>query len=144
MRWVSGAGGRRRMMAGWDAGPTPSWRWGTRGLAALALLGALVGCGFNDSEVVVPTATPPRALLIVTPTTASGVAGSPAIGVATAAAAPTIDPATLTTYVVREGETLFTIALQLGVDFELLLEINGIEDPASVQPGQEILVPVTP
>lgn len=132
------------MAAARGAGPTTSWRQGTLALAALALLGGLAGCGFNDAEVVVPTATPPRALLVVTPTIAAGVAGSPALIVATAEAAPTIDPATLTTYVVQEGETLFTIALQLGVDFELLLQINGIEDAASVQPGQEILVPVTP
>ncbi len=43
-------------------------------------------------------------------------------------------------YVVRAGETLAQIAEQYSVSAELLAKINGIADPASLQPGQSLKV----
>lgn len=44
-------------------------------------------------------------------------------------------------YIVQSGDTLFQIALSYGVDFEDLVAYNGIEDPDSLEVGQEILIP---
>jgi LysM repeat protein len=46
-------------------------------------------------------------------------------------------------YVVQPGDTLRSIAEQLGVDIMDLLQVNGmtIEDADSIYPGQELVVP---
>lgn len=44
-------------------------------------------------------------------------------------------------YVVKEGDTLATIATQLNVDFQTLLSLNPDIDPDLIVVGQEIVVP---
>ena len=43
-------------------------------------------------------------------------------------------------HVVQAGESLQTIAAKYDVPWELLAKINGVSDPAAVQPGQELKV----
>jgi len=43
-------------------------------------------------------------------------------------------------YVVREGETLEQIAEQYNVPWQLLANINGIDDPQNLSPGEELKV----
>jgi LysM repeat protein len=44
-------------------------------------------------------------------------------------------------YVIAPGETLSEIASQLGVSANLLRELNGIDNPRRLRPGQKILIP---
>ncbi len=44
-------------------------------------------------------------------------------------------------HVVAEGETPWSIAQQYGVSVEELLAVNGIEDPTTIQIGEELKVP---
>jgi lipoprotein NlpD len=46
-----------------------------------------------------------------------------------------------TTHVVQKGETLYRIARTYGIDPGELMETNGITDPRTLSPGQEIFVP---
>ncbi len=41
-------------------------------------------------------------------------------------------------YVVQKGDTLYSIALNFGFDYHELAELNGIQNPAVIHPGQEI------
>ena len=52
-----------------------------------------------------------------------------------------VDPATLRRHTVAAGETLSSIAEQYNVTPEEIQELNGIDDPNSVQEGQELLIP---
>lgn len=44
-------------------------------------------------------------------------------------------------YVVEAGDTLFSISQIFGLSVEALAEANAIEDPASIFPGQSLLIP---
>ena len=45
------------------------------------------------------------------------------------------------TYVVKEGDTLFSIARQYGVTVDSLAQANNISDPSTLYVGQELVVP---
>ncbi|MEW5957313.1 MAG: LysM peptidoglycan-binding domain-containing protein [Chloroflexota bacterium] len=65
-----------------------------------------------------------------------------------AAATPKSTPtpkgtATPLVYAVQSGDTLLEIALKFGVDIDLLASKNDITDPASLQVGQELVIPFT-
>jgi len=47
-------------------------------------------------------------------------------------------------YVVKPGETLFRIALNLGVTLDALKKANNISDPTEIYAGQKLVVPSTP
>ncbi len=44
-------------------------------------------------------------------------------------------------YVVRQGDTLLTIAQRFGASLQRILQINGIRDPDQIQQGQELRIP---
>ena len=44
-------------------------------------------------------------------------------------------------YVVVDGDNLWSIAGQFGVTIEAIVEANALEDPTSLQVGQELLIP---
>ncbi len=48
------------------------------------------------------------------------------------------------TYVVLPGDTLFRIAQVFGTSVDELAAANGIDDPASIFPGQELVIPGYP
>jgi murein DD-endopeptidase MepM/ murein hydrolase activator NlpD len=49
-----------------------------------------------------------------------------------------------TTHVVQKGETLYRIAKAYGIDPRDLMDANGISDPRTLTPGQELFVPGAP
>ncbi|HRV94783.1 MAG TPA: LysM peptidoglycan-binding domain-containing protein, partial [Anaerolineae bacterium] len=51
--------------------------------------------------------------------------------------------ATPLVYAVQSGDTLLAIAVKFGVDIDLLAQENGIDDPASLQVDQELVIPYT-
>jgi len=54
---------------------------------------------------------------------------------------PAIPPATQTTYVVRDGDTITNIGSTYGVDPQAVVSANGLADPDVLQPGQALLIP---
>ncbi|MFN3981962.1 MAG: LysM peptidoglycan-binding domain-containing protein, partial [Caldilinea sp.] len=44
-------------------------------------------------------------------------------------------------YTVRTGDTVFAIALRLGVDWQEMLRVNGLTERSLLQPGQTLIVP---
>jgi len=53
---------------------------------------------------------------------------------------PTVTPTPIV-HVVQNGDTLLGIALDYGVDADALQALNGIENPQSLQVGQELIIP---
>jgi LysM repeat protein len=104
-------------------------------LLPLSVVLVIAGCGGSSggetsSEptgapvlvIVTMTPIPPGATVVITPT-------------------PTIDPATLRTHTVAEGESISSISELYNVSQDELLELNGIDDPNSLFAGQELLIP---
>jgi membrane-bound lytic murein transglycosylase D len=52
-----------------------------------------------------------------------------------------IESTNLNYYMIGQGETLSEIASQLGVSVNLLIELNGIENPRFIRAGQKLQVP---
>lgn len=46
-----------------------------------------------------------------------------------------------TTYVVKKGDNIYEIAKKYGVEYETLLEINGLGKDDYIYPEQEIIIP---
>ncbi len=47
------------------------------------------------------------------------------------------------TYVVKRGDTLYSIALELGVDYRELAQANRLDDPSKLRLGQELRLPAS-
>ena len=45
------------------------------------------------------------------------------------------------TYVVRKGDSPYSIADKLKVDASAILKLNGIDDPKKIKPGQTLRIP---
>lgn len=60
-------------------------------------------------------------------------------------AAPTTDPTGIpagdSTYVIQSGDTLSGIAAEFGTTWQVLAELNGVEDPGRLRVGQELQLP---
>jgi lipoprotein NlpD len=99
--------------------------------AALALLLGAYGCGLTQRHAPVTERTPSS--------------GKPAAApVAAPAAAPAAKPSVgeLDTrpeyYTVKPSDTLYTIALDHGLDYKELAEWNGLENPNMIRAGQQL------
>jgi len=69
---------------------------------------------------------------------------NPPTPVPTATPLPTLTPAPtpiLPKYVVKKGDTLQTIADELGVSLEELVKVNGLDNANLISIGQELLIP---
>lgn len=55
---------------------------------------------------------------------------------------PTLGPPTPTPYfyTVERGDTLFGLAARFGIEPALLIEVNELENPELLQPGQQLLI----
>ncbi|MEN3003958.1 LysM peptidoglycan-binding domain-containing protein [Dehalobacterium formicoaceticum] len=54
---------------------------------------------------------------------------------------PTPTPRPPRTYIVRSGDTLYAIALRFGTTVDAIVDLNNIEDPDMIAPGQSLLIP---
>jgi lipoprotein NlpD len=91
-------------------------------LLAVAL--AVSGCAMTRKPAPVDDRRPPR-------TAAKPPAAQPA---------PPAAPSAAGTYVVRRGDTLYSIALEHGVDYRELARWNGLDDPTKIRVGQTLRV----
>jgi lipoprotein NlpD len=64
----------------------------------------------------------------------------PATPPAAAAARPVIQPSTDGAYVVKKGDTLYSIALEHGADYREVAQWNGLTDPTKIEIGQRLKV----
>lgn len=46
-----------------------------------------------------------------------------------------------TSYIVKQGDNIYSIAKNNGVDYETLLKINGLDQNDYIYPNQEIIIP---
>jgi lipoprotein NlpD len=90
---------------------------------ALLLLAVLAGCAARQPAPVIDRAATPA------PRTAPGVSASPQ---------PRVADVRPNTYVVKRGDTLFSIALDNGQDYRELAQWNNLTDPNRIQVGQEL------
>lgn len=45
------------------------------------------------------------------------------------------------TYIVKEGDNMYAIAREENIDYNILLEWNGLDEQDYIYPGQEIMIP---
>ncbi len=103
-------------------------------LLAVLLLAACAS-GTPRAPVVERTATPRSAM----PARAAQRTPAPAPQPTQPAAAPQPAPGE-GYYVVKRGDTLYSIALENGADYRELAQWNGLDDPARIQVGQALRV----
>jgi lipoprotein NlpD len=96
------------------------------GIAVLAATLAVAGCASRAPAPVQDRRPTPAA------------APKPPVAQAAKPAAPVPSPAGR--YVVRRGDTLYSIALEHGVDFRDLAKWNNLDDPAKIRVGQSLQV----
>lgn len=122
---------------------------GAGALAVMAATGTGLELGTPESQATrspTPTATPTREPRTPVPTPTPAATETPAATATPVPAtpvptvAPTAAPATRT-YVVQEGDTLGSIAQQFGTTVEAIQAANGIEDPNTIQVGQQLVIP---
>jgi LysM repeat protein len=53
---------------------------------------------------------------------------------------PTLDDR-FTTYIVKKGDSIYSISQKYGVDPNMILKLNGLESETYIYPNQEILIP---
>lgn len=93
------------------------------GALVVALALVLAACGSDDDSSKTPT--PDDVLQVVTMTTA------PTATVRTA----------MVDYVVADGDTLFGIAAEFGVDPQEIVRVNNLANPDSIFVGQTLSIP---
>jgi lipoprotein NlpD len=96
----------------------------------LLVLAALHGCAVRTSPAPVVDRAPPSAGL----TKPGPVKPAP----------PQITPASGDYYVVRKGDTLYSIALEHGADYREVAQWNNLDDPTKIQVGQQLRVKAPP
>lgn len=96
--------------------------------AIVLVLVAVTACGGTKQEAT-PTPEDHAAMAVVTPTP-----GTPPPRTPTPAASDQ-------TYVVKEGDTISTIAARFGVSEDDLERLNHITDPNSIMAGQKLIIP---
>lgn len=96
---------------------------------ALAPTGTGAGAGAEPAgSTTTPLSQPPAVV---------GPAGSNPVGLNPASAGATA-------YVVEDGDTLSGIASKFGISTRSLAAANGISDPNTLKPGQQLLIPAPP
>jgi LysM repeat protein len=87
----------------------------------------------ESAQIIVGAVTQPTPTNTPTPT------GTFVVPTSTPVIGPT--PGQTIIYVVRSGDTLYSIARRFGVSLQALMQINGITDPSYIQVGQQLLIP---
>lgn len=117
-------------------------------LALTAVLLAVTACGpFEDDEPQgsSPTGTPapeaaetlpPMVIVTRTPVDPAMIPTNPA-ETPEAIEIPS-------TYIVKEGDSLYSIAAQFRLNLAEIVELNGLSDPNDISVGQELTLPAPP
>lgn len=115
-------------------------------ILAVALAIALTACGplgADEPQGSSPTATattevqetlPPMEIVTRTPVDPAQIPPTPS-GTAAAIEVPQ-------TYVVQEGDSLYSIAIRFQLELAEIVAINGLSDPNDISVGQELTLPV--
>ena len=118
----------------------------------LVLIAALVA-GLGTAYLVgsLRQVPPPQSLITPTPAPTPRPTASPA---PTAASSPTLGPVVSPTpslvptpevtplvHVVQPGESISLIAVQYGTTVDAIVDLNGLQNPNLIVPGQELLIP---
>lgn len=106
--------------------------------SAIALIAVLLAaaCATESRAPVVERAATPRGAARVAQKPAAAKPALPAPSVPATAAQPAGDG----TYIVKRGDTLYSIALENGADYRELAQWNGLDDPARIHVGQALRV----
>lgn len=113
------------------------------GLATAYLVATLRAAPPPQSVLVTPPPIPtPTPSPSPVPTDAPTPAPSPT-------ASPTVEPspgpeATPLVHVVARGESLSLIAAQYGTTVDAIIQLNQLQNPNLIQPGQRLLIPPPP
>ena len=99
---------------------------GLRTGSLVVLIGLVAGCGATRPAPVIERLPP-----------AAKSSAKPKAAPATGRAAPAVDQPRPEFYTVRTGDTLYSIALEFGLDYRELATWNGI-DPARIRVGQQL------
>ena len=75
------------------------------------------------------------------PTSGSNTGNNTIQATSTIAPASTALPSGSQTYVVKRGDTLYTIGLKFGVTADAIQKANNISNPNRINPGQELIIP---
>ena len=54
---------------------------------------------------------------------------------------PNMNESIYATYIVEQGDNIYSIAQKTGTDVQTLLVLNGLDEKNFIYPGQEILIP---
>ena len=119
--------------------------------SVIVLIAALVA-GLGTAYLVASLRQVPPPQSLITPTPAR--TPQPASPLPTAAASPTLSPApeptaslpptpavTPLVHVVQQGESISLIAVQYGTTVEAIVDLNGLQNPNLIVPGQQLLIP---
>lgn len=90
-----------------------------------------------------PTATP-TATQTATPTSTTPTAtptGTPPTSTPTPTPTATLQPGQTVIYVVRSGDTLYSIARRFGTTVQAIAQLNNISNPSRIFAGQQLLIP---
>jgi hypothetical protein len=119
------------------------------GLAGLMLLaaGLLILARFSGGSTgppATPSATPSAPAVIATetpsPSQTTGAESAAPTAEATATPRPSATRRPRRTYVVQPGDSLSSIAEHFGTTVERLVQLNDIEDPSYIRPGDELII----
>jgi lipoprotein NlpD len=108
-----------------------------RALVAAAFAVALASCGSSPRAPVVERSAsrPAPGRIAQTPAPSPAAPAPPP-----SAGAPVAELPGEGLYVVKRGDTLYSIALEHGADYRELAQWNGLDDPARIQVGQTLRV----
>ena len=95
-------------------------------------------CGMRAAAVA--GGLPRGAVLCLLAGLLAGCGGGGAIAPVHSPAEPAI-PGSAREYLVGRGDTLYSIAWRLGVDYRVLAGVNSIREPFTIVPGQRLLIP---
>lgn len=107
----------------------------------LLLASAFVGCGYVRVQITDPPATPSPTSPVTLTTRRVRSTSTPVPATPLPTATQTATPTPIL-HVIQKGQTLLWVASQYNVTTEALMEVNGIQNPRTLQIGQTLIIPV--
>jgi LysM repeat protein len=109
---------------------------------AVTQYNAQITVGSADTPTPTATTTAPTSTPTPTATTVPGATATPTTTPGpTLTPTPTLQPGQTVIYVVRTGDTLYSIARRFGVSVYAIAQINNIPNTSYIRVGQQLLIP---